>query len=129
MPFVLYLALSYLVPVALVLGCASAWWRSLSAPWLFLAIGFLALLGLQRLISGGWTLIRLALGSGGFYLEQRSNLPEGPLLLEASVVAAATALVGFAVLGALRHAPSFNMPANTDAQGRPTASRRSALAG
>ncbi|MDZ4056248.1 MAG: hypothetical protein U1D69_04650 [Polynucleobacter sp.] len=104
MPFILYLLLSYVVPVVLVLACAGVWWRALSAPWLFLGVGFLAIVGLQRVVSGFWSLVRLGLGSGGFYLEQRSNLPEGPLLLEASVVAAVTTLVGFALLWTLKHA-------------------------
>ncbi|MDP3887414.1 hypothetical protein [Hydrogenophaga sp.] len=104
MPFFLYLVLSYVVPVALVLGCAAVWWRSLSAPWLFLGVGYLALVGLQRVLSGAWSLARLGLGSGGFYLEQKSTLPEGPLLLEASAIAAATTLVGLGILWALRHA-------------------------
>ena len=102
MPFLLYLLLSYVVPVVLVFGCAVAWWRSLSMPWLFAGVGLLALIGLQRVIGGAWSLIRVGLGSGGFYLEQRANLPEGPLLLEAAVVATATALIGFAVLWGLK---------------------------
>jgi len=103
MPFVLFLLLSYVVPVALVLGCAIAWWRSLSGPWLFVGVGLLALVGLQRMVGAAWSLVRLGLGSGGFYLEQRSNLPEGSLLLKAAVVAVGTALIGFAILWALRN--------------------------
>ena len=56
------------LPIVWVVIACIVWWRNLSAPWLFLAAGLLALFGLQAVVSfvwDNWPLVR-----GGYFIEQ-----------------------------------------------------------
>ena len=79
------------------------WWRALPSPWLFFVFALLVLLGLQRIISGAWSLAKLGFGSGGFYLQRQSDMPEQTLLMESAAVAVLLVVLGVPVLMALKN--------------------------
>ncbi len=103
MLFAFHLFLSYAPPVVVAISCGAVWWRTLPSPWLFLVFALLVLLGLQRIISGAWSLAKLGLGSGGFYLQRQSDMPEQALLLESGAVALMLVVLGVPLLMALKN--------------------------
>lgn len=103
MLFAFHLFLSYALPVVVAISCGAVWWRTLPSPWLFLVFALLVLLGLQRIISGAWSLAKLGLGSGGFYLQRQSDMPEQALLLESGAVALMLVVLGVPLLMALKN--------------------------
>lgn len=103
MLFVFHLLLSYALPVTVAISCAAVWWRTFPSPWLFLVFALLALLGLQRIISGAWSLAKLGLGSGGFYLQRQSDMPEQTLLMESAAVAVVLVVLSVPLLIALKN--------------------------
>ena len=100
--FALYLILDYALPVLVAIACTAVWRRNVPSPSLFLAFSWLILLGLQRVISGAWSLAKLGVGSGGFYLELRSEMPEQALLMEGGTVAVLLVVLGIPALAALK---------------------------
>ncbi len=102
MLFAFHFLLSYVLPVVVAISCGAAWWRTLPSPWLFFVFGLLVLLGLQRIISGAWSLAKLGLGSGGFYLQRQSDLPEQSLLMESGAVAVVLVVLGVPLLMVLK---------------------------
>lgn len=103
MLFALHLLLSYVLPILVAISCAAVWWRTLSSPWLFLIFALLVLLGLQRIISGAWSLAKLGFGSGGFYLQRQSDMPEQTLLMESAAVGVLLVVLGVPLLMALKN--------------------------
>ena len=103
MSFALHLLLSYVLPVLVAISCSTMWWRALPSPWLFFVFALLVLLGLQRIISGAWSLAKLGFGSGGFYLQRQSDMPEQTLLMESAAVAVLLVVLGVPVLMALKN--------------------------
>jgi hypothetical protein len=103
MLFAFHLLLAYALPMLVAISCAAVWWRTLPSPWLFLVFSWLVLLGLQRIISGAWSLAKLELGSGGFYLQRQSDMPEQTLLMESAAVAVLFVVLGVPLLMALKN--------------------------
>ena len=103
MLFVFHLLLSYALPVVVAISCTAVWWRTLPSPWLFLVLALLVLLGLQRVISGSWTLAKSGFGSGGFYLQRQSEMPEQTLLMESAAVAVLLVVLGVPLLMAFKN--------------------------
>ncbi len=103
MLFAFHLLLFYALPVVVAIWCGAVWWRNLPSPWLFLVFALLVLLGLQRIISGAWSLAKLGLGSGGFYLQRQSDMPEQSLLMESGAVAVILVVLGVPLLMVLKN--------------------------
>ena len=103
MLFILYLLLSYVVPTLVAFSCAIVWWRTLPSSWLFFVFALLILLGLQRIISGAWSIAKMGFGSGGFYLQRQSDMPEQTLLLESAAVAFLLVVLGVPILMVLKN--------------------------
>lgn len=70
MSFILSMVLPFFVCLVLITGSSFAWWNSFQNPWVFLAVGFLGLLGLHRVIQLGSEFLKL-FRSGGYFLEYR----------------------------------------------------------
>lgn len=103
MLFAFHVLLSYALPALVAIFCAAVWWRTLPSPWLFLVFALLVLLGLQRIISGAWSLAKLGVGSGGFYLQRQSDVPEQTLLMESVAVGVLLVVLGVPLLMALKN--------------------------
>ena len=97
--------LQTIAAILLSVGASLLWWGTLRAPWLFLTIGILAMLGLERLLTTFWIYGQIAFGSGRFLeraptpIEQLAN----PWPTTASfAVSALVVVIGFPLLFWLR---------------------------
>jgi hypothetical protein len=70
------------IPPLLALIAGAFFWRNLSAPWLFLVCGALALFGIQAIVSFAWEYWPML--SGGHFLEA-NNQVVGRAVSEAEV--------------------------------------------
>ena len=109
MSFLVSLLLPFVVSLLLTLGASFAWWQTLRAPWLFVTVGFLSLLGLHRAVQAAFELCRLFFGKA-YFLEARGVTPstvelvQESLTREAVTVAIVTAAVGIPLMFWLRRA-------------------------
>lgn len=72
MSYLVSLLLPFIVCFGLSATTSILWWRTFRSPWLFAVIGFLALLGLHRIVQAAAALVTLR-HPGGFFLEAREN--------------------------------------------------------
>jgi hypothetical protein len=108
MAFIVSALLPFAVCVALMVGTSALWWRSFHAPWPFVVVGFLALLGVHRVaevvVQAG-----KAVGAQGYLLEGPTTaaavqLVERNLVVEALATSTAVLVLGFPLLLWLKRA-------------------------
>lgn len=104
MHFLVYAALSYVLPSLFGLVAAVLWWRQLANPWLFTCVAVLCTLGLQQVLSAAWSAIRLGLRSGGFYLEATTEAGIRAMAFEAAGIAFVLLVLGWPLLSQVRSA-------------------------
>jgi len=108
MSFLISMLLPFLAALILIAGTSIAWWRSLPSPQLFVIVGFLALLGVHRMLQAGVEFLKFFRG-GGYFLEARTNPNAIELALESITresvaVSLLILLVGFPLLLWLKRA-------------------------
>lgn len=104
MHFFVYAALSYVLPGLIGVVAAVLWWKQLANPWLFACVAVLCNLGLQQVLSAGWSVLRLGLRSGGFYLEATTEAGIRAIAFEAVGIALVLLALGWPLLSLVRNA-------------------------
>lgn len=102
MSFLIASLLPFAVCLTLIAGTSALWWSGLRAPWLFIVVGFLALLGVHRVAQAAFDAVR-AFSGGGQYLEFRPSaesvkLAESLLMGQALATSAVVLVLGLPVL-------------------------------
>lgn len=104
MHFAAYAALSYVLPVIIGLVAAVLWWRQLANPWLFTCVAVLSMVGLQQALSAVWSVLRLGLRLGGFYVQASTEASIRAMAFEAGGVAMLLLVLGWPLLVEVRNA-------------------------
>lgn len=105
MQLLLFQSLAIIVAVALAVLTSALWRKSLRAPWLFLVIGILAMLGLERLLGTLWDYVPIAFGSHQFLVHRpltAEEITNPSLSLESIAVAVMVLVIGLPLLVWLR---------------------------
>ncbi len=103
MPLLLSMALPLLACLTLVGTTSVLWWDTLQRPWVFAIVGFLAMLGVHRIVQVMFEVLELLPVGRGYFVVVRNEpnlaqLARGSLNIKSMLVTALVIVVGFPLL-------------------------------